>query len=127
MISYDVLAQQPDAAGTGDIMYEIWYGATLSSSSWTATGTQAWIAVPAGAAQQGYGTVVTLSAKGGKSLNVYGQPGGTSGNIIGSTPSGSAYLSPWSVSVSGKKWYAINYNHRQEWVPASEVTSTRTT
>ncbi len=127
MISYDVLAQQPDAAGTGDIMYKIWYGATLSSSSWTATGTQAWIAVPAGAAQQGYGTVVTLSAKGGKSLSVYGQPGGTSGNVIGSTPSGSAYLSPWNVSVSGKTWYAINYNHRQEWVPASEVTSTRTT
>ena len=55
-----------------------------------------------------------------------GQPGGTSGNIIGSTPSGSAYLSPWSVSVSGTTWYAINYNHRQEWVPASEVSSTRT-
>ena len=127
MISYDVLAQQPDAAGTGDTMYEIWYGAALSQSSWTATGTEAWIAVPPGAAEQGYGTVVTLSAKGGKSLSVYGQPGGTSGNIIGSTPSGSAYLSPWSVSVSGKAWYAINYNHRQEWVPATEVTSTRTT
>jgi len=34
MISYDVLATHPDAAGTGDIMYEIWYGATLSPSSW---------------------------------------------------------------------------------------------
>ena len=127
MISYDVLAQQPDAAGTGDIMYEIWYGATLSSSSWSATGTEAWIAVPPGAAEQGYGTVVTLSGKKGRSVNVYGQPGGTSGNIIGSTPSGSAYLSPWSVSVSGTTWYAINYDHRQEWVPASEVSSTRTT
>ena len=41
MIGYVVLAQQPDAAGTGDTMYEIWYGATLSSSSWTATGTLA--------------------------------------------------------------------------------------
>jgi N-acetylmuramoyl-L-alanine amidase len=127
MISYDTLAQQPDAAGTGDTMYEIWYGATLSSSSWTATGTEAWIAVPAGAAEQGYGTVVTLSRSRGKAVNVYGQPGGTSGNIIGSTPSGSAYLSPWTVSVSGTTWYVINYNHRQEWVPASEVTSTRTT
>jgi hypothetical protein len=58
---------------------------------------------------------------------VYGQPGGTSGNVIGSTPSGSAYLSPWSVTVSGTTWYAINYNHRQAWVPASEVSSTRTT
>jgi hypothetical protein len=127
MISYDVLAQQPDAAGTGDTMYKIWYGATLSSSSWSATGTQAWIAVPPGAAQQGYGTVVTLSVKGSKNVNVYGQPGGTSGNVIGSTPSGSAYLSPWSLSVSGRTWYAINYNHRQEWVPATEVSSTRTT
>jgi N-acetylmuramoyl-L-alanine amidase len=127
MISYDVLAQQPDAAGTGDTMYQIWYGATESSSSWSATGTKAWIAVPPGTAEQGYGTVVTLSVKGGKGANVYGKPGGTSSNIIGSTPSGSAYLSPWSVTVSGKTWYAINYNHRQEWVPASEVSSTRTT
>ena len=127
MISYDVLAQQPDAAGTGDTMYEIWYGATLSSSSWSATGTKAWIAVPPGAAEQGYGTVVTLSAKKGKGASVYGQPGGTSGNVIGSTPSGSAYLSPWTVTVSGTTWYAINYNHRQAWVPASEVSATRTT
>ena len=127
MISYDVLAQQPDAAGTGDTMYEIWYGATLSSSSWSATGTRAWIAVPPGAAQQGYGTVVTLSVKGGKNVSVYGEPGGTSGNVIGSTPTGSAYVSPWSVTVSGRTWYAINYNHRQEWVPATEVSSIRTT
>jgi hypothetical protein len=126
MLSYDTLAQQPDAAGTGDTMYEIWYGATLSSSSWTATGTKAWIAVPPGAAEQGHGTVVTLSGKRGKATSVYGQPGGTSGNIIGSTPSGSAYLSPWSVTVSGTTWYAINYNHRQAWVPTSEVGSTRT-
>jgi len=127
MISYVVLAQQPDEAGSGDTMYEIWYGATLSSSSWTATGTLAWIAAPPGAAEQGYGTVLTLTAKHNKSASVYGQPGGTSGNVIGATPSGSQYLSPWSVSVSGVTWYAINFNHRQEWVPASEVSSTRTT
>jgi hypothetical protein len=126
MISYDTLAQQPDEAGTGDTMYEIWYGATLSSSSWTATGTKAWLAVPPGAAVPGYGTVVTLTAKKGKSANVYGQPGGTSANIIGSTPGGSAYLSPWTVAVSGTTWYAINFNHRQAWVPASEAGSTRT-
>jgi hypothetical protein len=58
---------------------------------------------------------------------VYGEPGSTSGNITGTTPKASQYLSPWSVSVSGQTWYAINYNHRQEWVPASEVSSIRTT
>ena len=89
--------------------------------------TKAWIAAPPGSAEQGYGTVVTLSGRKGKSASVYGQPGGTSGNVIGSTPAGSAYLSPWTVTVSGTTWYAINYNHRQEWVPASEVTSTGTT
>ena len=125
MISYVVLAQQPDEAGTGDTMYEIWYGATLSSSSWTATGTMAWIAAPPGSAEQGYGTVVTLTGKGSKSASVYGEPGGTSGNIIGATPKGSQYLSPWSVSVSGVTWYAINFNHRQAWVPASEVPMVR--
>jgi N-acetylmuramoyl-L-alanine amidase-like protein len=127
MISYDVLAQQPDAAGTGDTMYEIWYGATLSSSSWSATGTRAWIAAPPGAAEQGFGTVVTLSVKGGKAASVYGKPGGSSSNVTGSTPSGSAYLSPWRVTVSGTIWYAINYNHRQAWVPATEVQSSRAT
>ena len=127
MISYDVLAKHPDAAGTGDIMYEIWYGATLSPSSWSATGTKAWVAVPPGAAEQGHGTVVTLSGKGGRSASVYGQPGGTSSNVIGATPARSAYLSPWSVTVPGTTWYAITYNHRQAWVPNSEVTSTRTT
>jgi N-acetyl-anhydromuramyl-L-alanine amidase AmpD len=126
MISYDTLAHQPDAAGTGDTMYEIWYGAALSPSSWTATGTKAWLAVPPGAAAQGYGTVVTLSGKRGRSASIYGQPGGTSGNVIGSTPAGSAYLSPWSVTVSGTTWRAINYNHHQAWVPSSEVISTRT-
>jgi hypothetical protein len=125
MISYDVLAQQPDQAGTGDIMYEIWYGATLSASSWSATGTEAWIAVPPGSAEQGYGTVVTLSADGGTKLTVYGQPGGTPSTVIGSTPSGSAYLSPWSVVASGTTWYVVNYNHRQAWVPATEVSSAR--
>jgi hypothetical protein len=125
MISYDTLAHQPDAAGTGDTMYRIWYGENRSQSSWSATGTRAWIAVPPGTAEQGYGTVVTLS-KNGSRASIYGEPGGTSSNIIGSTPSGSAYLSPWTVTVSGMTWYDINYNHRQAWVPASEVTSTRT-
>jgi hypothetical protein len=124
MISYDVLAQEPDQAGTGDTMYEIWYGATLSPPCWSAAGTEAWIAAPPGAAEQGYGTVVTLSAKENKTASVYGRPGGTPGKIIGSTPSGSAYLSPWTVTVSGTTWYVINYNHRQAWVPASEVSST---
>jgi hypothetical protein len=87
---------------------------------------RAWIAVPPGAAAQGYGTVVTLSVRGRKNVSVYGRPGGTSGNMIGSTPAGSAYLSPWRVWMSGKAWYAINYNHRQAWVPAAEVSSTRT-
>jgi hypothetical protein len=127
MISYAVLAQQPDAAGTGDTMYEIWYGATLSTSSWTATGTLAWIAAPPGSAEQGHGTVATLTGKGSKSVSVYGEPGGTNGNIVAATPKGSQYLSPWSVSVSGVTWYAVNFNHRQAWVPASEVSSTRTT
>jgi len=124
MISYDVLAQEPDQAGTGDTMYEIWYGATLSPPCWSAAGTEAWIAAPPGAAEQGYGTVVTLSAKENKTASLYGRPGGTPGKIIGSTPSGSAYLSPWTVTVSGTTWYVINYNHRQAWVPASEVSST---
>jgi hypothetical protein len=38
-----------------------------------------------------------------------------------------AYLSPSSIVVSGKTWYAVNFNHRQEWVPSSEVSATRTT
>ncbi|BCJ31917.1 N-acetylmuramoyl-L-alanine amidase [Actinocatenispora sera] len=126
MLSYDVLAQQPDAAGTGDTMYEVWYGESLSGSGYSATGTKAWIAVPPGAAEQGHGTVVTLASKNGRPVPVFGRPSGSKTYEIGSSPAGSEYLSAWSVTDSGTTYYEINFNHRQAWVPASEVGSTRT-
>jgi N-acetyl-anhydromuramyl-L-alanine amidase AmpD len=126
MLSYPVVAQQADAAGTGDTMYEIWYGEETSSSSYTATGKLAWLAVPPGGAVQGTGRVVTMAA-GKKNLNVYGEPTSSNSYVIGATPPGSVYDSPFTLTVSGTVWYCLNYNHRQEWVPASEVASTRTT
>jgi hypothetical protein len=30
-------------------------------------------------------------------------------------------VSPFTVSVSGTTWYLINFNHRQAFVPSSEV------
>jgi N-acetylmuramoyl-L-alanine amidase-like protein len=122
-ISYYYLQHQPDAAGSGYEMYEIWYGENSSPSTWSATGTLAWLAVPPSAVVAGRGSVVTLSPGKGKTVNIYGRPDSSRTYITGSTPTNSQYASPFTVVASGVTWYCINYNHRQAWVPASEVTS----
>jgi hypothetical protein len=52
---------------------------------------------------------------------VYGEPVSSSSYVIGHSQSGSFYVSPFTVSVSGTTWYLINFNHRQAFVPSSEV------
>jgi N-acetylmuramoyl-L-alanine amidase len=122
-ISYYVLQHQPDAAGTGLEMYQIWYGETLSSRDYTLTGTLAWLAVPPSAVVAGRGSVVTLGVAKGRTVTVYGRPTASKTYAIGTTPIGSQYVSAVTSIENGQLWYCINFNHRQAWVPASEVTS----
>jgi len=127
-MSYYYVNKVKDPAGTGDTMYEIWYGeedmAHNPTPSLFAHAKLAWLAVPPGAAFEGQGTIVQLnSTKGGKPA-VFGRP--TTGSLyeIGSAPNGSIFVSAFTYVEDGTNnlWYEINYNHRQAWVHASEVT-----
>lgn len=126
---YYYLASQPDAAGTGMTMYEIWYGENdrLSNStpSWYADAKKAWLAVPAGSAVAVHSWVVSLKpTTTNGTISIYGRPTTSSSYVIGTAPSGSLWAAPKSVFEDGTQnvWFGIDYNHREAWVPSSEVT-----
>ena len=130
-ISYYALAQEKDQAGTGDTMYEIWYGAEPSLGNSppdkSSHGILAWLAVPPGASRTGSsGTAISLVTSGSTVSKVYGKPtsAATNDNVIGDAPNNSIFVSMFTVVEDGTNnlWYEINYNHRQAWVPAEEVT-----
>jgi len=122
-LCYYYVTTASDAAGTGDTMYEIWYGESdkvnSSPSSQYMDGHLAWLAVPPGAGTPGYGTSIKLTAS---SPAIYGEPVASSTYKVGGTPTNAIFDSPFNMTISGTVWYAINFNHRQLWVPASEVT-----
>jgi len=134
-ISYYYLAKVKDPAGTGDTLYEIWYGdddnvhtpGYPTDSLYFADGKLAWVAVPGGTeVTEGSGTLVSLNLSGSSTANVYGDPitDPTGLFLIGDAPNGAVFVSEGTVVEDGATnvWYEINYNHRQAWVPASEVT-----
>ncbi|MBS2533368.1 N-acetylmuramoyl-L-alanine amidase [Catenulispora sp. NF23] len=126
---YYSLASQPDQAGTGMTMYEIWYGENdqlgNSTPSYSADAKKAWLAVPAGSAVPVHSYVVSLKpSTAGATIGVYGRPTTDASDIIGTAPTGSLWAAPKSVFEDGTKnlWFGIDYNHREAWVPSSEVT-----
>ena len=118
-LCYYYVATATDSAGTGDTMYEIWYGESdrLPSSQFM-DGKLAWLAVPPGAGTSGYGTSVKLTAS---SPAIYGEPVASSTYQVGGAPTNAVFDSTFTMTISGTLWYAINYNHRQLWVPSTEV------
>lgn len=126
---YYYIAKQRDSGGTSDTMYEIWYGeedqAHATPSNLFAHAKLAWLAVPADAVVQGQGTVVSLTTADGSRPQVYGRPVSGSSSIIGDAPLGALFVSGYTVTEDGTSnlWYEIDYNHRQGWIPASEVAS----
>lgn len=127
--SYYYLKQVKDPAGTGDTLYEVWYGVSAhahdaNNATFFTNAELAWLAVPSGAALNGKGTVVTLKGAKGKRVQVSGKPASKSMYYIGDAPVGSVFVSAYTVVEDGthNTWYEINYNHRQAWVPASAVT-----
>lgn len=127
-VSYYYLAKVADPAGNGDTMYKIWYGvedqAHAAKPSLFAHARTAWLAVPRGAASRGDGTAIMLHADKGQSPLVYGEPITGKKNVIGDAPAGAIFVSGYSLTEDNTNnlWYEIDYNHRQGWVPASEVT-----
>lgn len=129
-VSYYALATVPDPAGSGATMYKIWYGVqarTHDRSDLLAHARTFWLAVPHGAASRGRGSALILHSSDGKqTLQVYSQPVSDPQYIIGDAPSGAIFVSGASLTEDGTQtlWYQIGYNHRQGWVPASEVAPT---
>ena len=122
-LSYYYVTTAPDGAGTGDTMYEIWYGESDNlPSSQSMNGHLAWLAVPAGAAATGYGTRVELHGSKHQNPVVYGEPVASKTYQVGDSQANSIFDAPFTLTISGTLWYVINYNHRQMWVPSSEVT-----
>lgn len=154
-ISYYYETRVLDPAGSGDMLYKIWYGVEDqlhgSKPSLFAHARLVWLAVPRGAVSPGKGTLVTLHASNGQPPQVYGRPTTGNSNIIGTAPAGATFASTYTViedgtdqnqngtgnqdngetgimdstgvsDGAGKRWYEINYNHRQAWVPSDEVT-----
>jgi N-acetyl-anhydromuramyl-L-alanine amidase AmpD len=126
-MSFYYLNMVDDPAGTGDTLYEIWYGeedqAHSAKSSYFAHAQLAWLAVPPDTALAGCGTLIMLKAVRGASVSVSGKPAAGSAYVIGSAPPQSMFVSAYTVVEDGthNQWYEINYNHRQSWVPANEV------
>jgi len=122
-LSYYYVTTAPDSAGTGDTMYEIWYGESDNlPSSQSMDGKLAWLAVPPGDAVSGYGTSVELVGAHHRTPVIYGEPVASKTYQVGDAANNAIFASPFTLTISGTVWYAINYNHRQLWVPSSEVT-----
>lgn len=176
-VSYYALDRVVDPAGSGNIMYKIWYGVVdhPSKGKRFAHARLAWLAVPRSAVVQGEGTPIVLHADADqKKPQIYGRPTSDKTYILGDAPAGAIFVSAYTVTEdseaidqnpggdsgnpatgsqddgsdgdmddldmmepdglvaahvktgpadgAGTLWYEINYNHRQAWVPASEVT-----
>ena len=121
-VSYYYIAKVKDPAGTGDIMYEIWYGE--EDSTHFATAKLAWLAVPPNTVAKGQGTAVTFLANSTGNAEVYGRPTTDEKYHIGDASANSLFVSAYTVIEyqTTNQWYEIDFNHRQAWVPASEVT-----
>jgi len=130
-ISYYYLDKVRDPAGTGDTLYEIWYGEADHTHDPTpsqfANAKLAWLAVPDGAADVGGGQLVKLNLSGATAAKVYGRPTSNDFYQIGDAPNSAVFVSALTSIEDGTTnlWYEINYNHRQAWVPATEVTVVR--
>ena len=127
-ISYYYLAKVKDPAGSGDTMYEIWYGVQAHyydpTPDYSASAKLVWLAVPPNAIRTGSrGTPVTLQLSGSAQAEIYGRPTSSVADQIGVAPDSSIFVSMFTVIEDGTNnlWYEINYNHRQAWVPATEV------
>ncbi|EFH84050.1 N-acetylmuramoyl-L-alanine amidase [Ktedonobacter racemifer] len=130
-ISYAYTSKVKDPAGTGDTLYQIWYGEQDPNFTPThmAHAKQAWLAIPAGSAVENTlsganAHVIKLTGKGSKAAQVSGRPTTSNSYYIGDAPTGATFVSAYSIVEDGtsKLWYEINYNHRQAFVPASAVT-----
>ncbi len=122
-LSYYYTARKADPDGTGMMMYRIWFGVQdpAAKPARFAHARQVWLAVPEDDAIEGQasGRVLRLKNDSGSAVQIWGRPEKKGGPyIIGDAPPGATFVSTESIKdASGARWYEINYNHRQAWVP----------
>jgi hypothetical protein len=132
LMSYYYLAKTKDPAGTGDTLYEIWYGeednvngpTPPAQGAYFANAHLAWLAVPPGTeVTEGHGTPVALNMSGASSVLIYSNPITSASHVIGDAPNGAVFVSEGTAieDLTTNLWYEINYNHSQAWVPASAI------
>ena len=92
-----------------------------SVASWFTNAKLVWLAAPQDAVEQGSGTAVKLTSSQGSNPVVYGAPINKAEYIIGNAPKGTIFVSAFTENETQIVWYEINYNHRQAWIPASEI------
>jgi N-acetyl-anhydromuramyl-L-alanine amidase AmpD len=135
-MTFNYLAKTRDQAGSGATMYEIYYGESDQLPNESMDGKLGWLALPAGGTMDSAqaalvgpwapdGASVQLAGPGGTAPSIYGKPVTDPQYIIGGAVSGAIVASAYTAVEDGTTnvWYEINYNHRQAWVPASEVTA----
>ncbi|QBD76690.1 N-acetylmuramoyl-L-alanine amidase [Ktedonosporobacter rubrisoli] len=139
LISYYYTDKKPDEAGSGMMMYKIWYGTEDQASTQGPQGQyahakEAWLAAPRDGVLEGFGLgqPVVLHQNNASVLPIYGRPAATEqdwkGDQIGEAPDKAVFISAYTdreVASDGSQtlWYEINFNHRQAWVLANEVTT----
>ena len=104
LITYAYTAKIKDAAGTGDTMYQIWYGAedqpdAASPNNHYAHARQVWLAVPPGDALEslGNGKIITFESNVSSTVPIYGRPVtlsvGYSAYQLGEAPTNAIFVS----------------------------------
>jgi hypothetical protein len=120
-VSYVVTDMVPDPAGSGKMLYQIWYGVASrlhdKQPSKLASARQVWLAADPALVTRGHGVAVRLN----RPTQIYGQPDTDAHYLIGDAPAGAVFVSPFVLDGNGGLWFAINFNHRQAWVPFSAL------
>ena len=95
----------------------------ITAENWFANAKLVWVSAPEDAVKKGNGRVVKLISPNGTAPVIYGVPISNSYYIIGNAPKGAIFVSGFTTDETDTQrlWYEINYNHRQAWVPASEI------
>lgn len=116
-VSYAVTNAVLDPAGSGKMLYEIWYGIEDhlkdSPPNKLADARQVWLAANPNNVTLGHGIAITLQYP----SPIYTQPNKQALHRLGDAPVGAIFDSPFAISVDNSIWYLINYNHRQAWLP----------
>jgi hypothetical protein len=120
--SYAYTNQVLDPAGSGDSMYQIWYGVETPQQKRKlhhfAIARPVWLAIKRGYVTHGVGMAITLN----DTTKIYSQPTLDDALQIGEAPAGAVFDAIFSVydDKSGA-WYSINFNHRQAWISVADI------